>query len=291
MIVADRCAASYGATFVFRGLSFDVAQGRTLAIVGRSGVGKTTLLLAIAGLKDLDEGQITIAGTPTCGGDGRTGLVMQTFGLFPWYTVGENIDVALRVAGVPCAARRRRMIASLERVRLADWIDRFPHELSGGERQRVALARTLVTRPAVLLLDEPFSALDAMTREELQDDLLVLQRESAVTVVLVTHGVEEAVYLGDQVAVLAGSPATLTLVAEESPAGAQASLGPQSPGGSRAMADERGLGLAGHKEPALTTEIAPAGREATGGPRSRTGDAYFARCRAVRRTLEELTGA
>ena len=209
--------AAYGTTPILEGVSFELQQGRTLSIIGPSGSGKSTLLLALAGLKRPTRGTVSLSGSPT---DGRTGIVFQSYGLLPWFTVQRNIELALQIQAHsrPRAdrARHRREITTtatdaLGKVGLADRAAAYPRQLSGGQQQRVALARTLSVKPELLLLDEPFSALDALTREELQEMLVHLLGERSVPTVLVTHSVEEAVYLGDMVGVLAGSPARLTV--------------------------------------------------------------------------------
>ena len=215
MLIATGCSASYagGATPqsargipVLETVDLTVETGELLTIVGRSGSGKSTLLLVLAGLKQPDAGAVTLDGERVGRGDPRVGLVLQHYGLFPWYTVIQNVKLGMKMRGAPePGAQAERARAMLARVGLAGKEGRYPRELSGGEQQRVALARTLVLEPRLLLLDEPFSALDAITREELQDRLLVLLRDTRTSAVMVTHSLEEAVYLGDRVGVLTGA--------------------------------------------------------------------------------------
>ncbi|MFW6212808.1 MAG: ABC transporter ATP-binding protein [Spirochaetota bacterium] len=205
MIDVAKIRVAYGAHTVLSDVSFIVPRGTSLAIVGPSGCGKSTLLYALAGLVPAEYESLRVG----LDIDRSVGLVLQSYGLFPWYTVLDNVLVGLRIRSKHRGPGRDRALAWLERLGLADKANEFVGALSGGEQQRVALARTLVLEPSVLLLDEPFSALDALTREELQDELLSLLEANEITSIFVTHSIEEAVYLGDRIGVLAGSPATL----------------------------------------------------------------------------------
>ena len=181
-------------------LSLDVTPGEFVCIVGASGCGKSTLLNIIAGLD-----------TPTSGlvdtGDHRVALMFQEGALFPWLTARGNVELALRLAGVRGRKERRiRALDLLARVQLTEAAERLPHELSGGMRQRVSLARALAQDASVLLMDEPFGALDAMTRDILHDELERVWTETGVTIVFVTHNVREAARLGDRILVLASRP-------------------------------------------------------------------------------------
>jgi len=230
VLIATGCSAGYGAPVrpVVSDIDVTVSAGEIVTIVGRSGSGKSTLLLALSGLRAVASGTVTIDGTPVTRGDRRVGLVLQHYGLFPWYTVRDNVALGTRVgrrAGDRRSARserdeaRSRVSAMLQRVGLGGKADRFPSELSGGEQQRVALARTLLLEPRALLLDEPFSALDALTREELQDQLLDLLSESRTAAIMVTHSMDEAAYLGDRVGILVDrdGPSRLRLVESSLP--------------------------------------------------------------------------
>jgi NitT/TauT family transport system ATP-binding protein len=169
-----------------------------VCVVGASGCGKSTLLNLVAGLDAPTAGSVRVSG--------RTSVMFQEAALFPWLTVGRNVELALRLDGVPRRERRPRAMDLLELVKLAAFADRRPHELSGGMRQRVALARSLARRADVLLMDEPFAALDAMTRDLLHDELEVLLAGRGTSVLFVTHNVREAVRLGDRVVLLRSRP-------------------------------------------------------------------------------------
>ncbi len=207
--IRDLCASYEGTGKVIESVSLQVPRGRTECIIGPSGCGKTTLLLAAAGLKPADGGAVLLDGSPVAAGDPRVGLVLQHYGLLPWFTAAENAVLGLRIRG---ASRGERVTAAkdlLARVGLSARAGSFPAELSGGEQQRVALARALSLSPRLLLMDEPFSALDAITRESLQDLLVGLLSEADLGAVVVTHSIEEAAYLGDSISLLAGTPARI----------------------------------------------------------------------------------
>ncbi len=179
-------------------VSLTVAEGDFVCLLGASGCGKSTLLNILAGLDRPSRGHVTVAG--------RAGLMFQESALFPWLTVTGNVDLALKLRKVPKDQRRARVAELLELVNLGDFAEKRPHELSGGMRQRVALARALAQDADVLAMDEPFGALDAMTRDLLHDELERLWTESHLTVLFVTHNVREAVRLGDRVALLSSRP-------------------------------------------------------------------------------------
>ena len=185
-------------TFALDRISLDVDKGEFVCLVGASGCGKTTLLNLIAGLDRAGGGEISV--------EGRPALLFQDAGLFPWLTAEKNVDLALRLRKVPKAQRSKRVAELLHTVRLDGFGDRRPHELSGGMRQRVALARALAQETQVLLMDEPFGALDAITRDLLHDEIERVWTEAGITVLFVTHNVREAVRLGDRVLVLSSRP-------------------------------------------------------------------------------------
>lgn len=188
-----------GAVTAIDGMSISVGAGEFLSIVGASGCGKSTLLSLVAGLEEPTTGAVDV-------GDHRVAMMFQEAALFPWLTVGANIEVPMKVNRVPRAERRRRAMELLDLVRLTGFERKRPHELSGGMRQRVALARALAQDADVLLMDEPFGALDAMTRDILHDELERIWREKSLTVLFVTHNVREAVRLGDRVVLLSSRP-------------------------------------------------------------------------------------
>jgi len=187
------------------GITLDVDRGEFVCLLGASGCGKSTLLNLVAGLDRPTSGSVEVRAE-------RTGLMFQEAALFPWLTVRGNVEIALKLAGVPRADRRPRAADLLEMVHLGDFAKRRPHELSGGMRQRVALARALAQDADVLLMDEPFGALDAMTRDRLHDELEALWTSTGKTVMFVTHNVREAVRLGDCVVLLASRPGRVAAV-------------------------------------------------------------------------------
>ena len=202
-VVVDGVSKVYGPagshTFALDRLSLDVREGEFCCLVGASGCGKTTLLNLIAGIDTPQAGSISL--------DGRPALLFQDAALFPWLTARQNVELALRLSGVGRGERRGRAEDLLRRVHLDGFEDKRPHELSGGMRQRVALARALAQDARILLLDEPFGALDAITRDLMHDELERLWQQSGLTAIFVTHNVREAVRLGDRVLVLSSRPA------------------------------------------------------------------------------------
>ena len=218
-IVVQHLALSYPQGRVLEDISFSVPAGGTLAIAGPSGCGKSTLLSLLAGLLEPESGVISLMGRQS-GKPVRTAFVMQDFGLFPWKTVQDNLVLPLKLAGVSGKEARERAYVMLEELGLRSVAGRFPLSLSGGQRQRVALGRALITDPEVLLLDEPFSALDALTREYLQQLVYELWTRRGFTCVLVTHSIEEAVFLGQHVMALRGTPARCVLWADNPAFGA-----------------------------------------------------------------------
>lgn len=192
---------------VLAGISLHVRPGEIVSLVGASGGGKSTLLRIVAGLEVPTGGRVLIGDEPLAGPHPAAGVIFQEPRLMPWLTVVENVQFGL--AHLPAAEQQTRALAALGRVGLADVASALPRALSGGMAQRVAIARALVAQPSLLLLDEPFSALDPFTRLKLQDQLLALWAEDRPTLVLVTHDVEEALVLSDRVAVLRGRPGHL----------------------------------------------------------------------------------
>jgi NitT/TauT family transport system ATP-binding protein len=190
-------------------VSLQVPRGEFLTLVGPSGSGKTTLLDLLGGLSRPTRGQVLIEGADVTGPGLDRGIVFQQYALFPWRTTLANVTFGLEQQGLSRRQRTEQAREHLALVGLTGFEDRYPHELSGGMKQRVAIARSLAYQPGILLMDEPFAALDAQTREQLQDELLRIWRTTGTTVVFITHGIEEAVYLGGRVAVLSSRPGRL----------------------------------------------------------------------------------
>lgn len=188
------------------GVEFSVSGGEIVSLIGPNGCGKSTILRAIAGLVRPSRGQVLLDGRAIDGPDPRIGLVFQEPRLLPWRTVARNVAYALELAGFPRPVRDVRVLELLRRVGLQDSATVLPAQLSGGMRQRAALARALALEPEVLLLDEPFSALDAMTRDRFNFELLRLWGRLRTTIVVVTHSISEAIFLGDRVIVLGARP-------------------------------------------------------------------------------------
>lgn len=196
-------------TVAIEDFNLDVKRGELISIVGPSGCGKTTLLRMIAGLLDSTSGVICIDGKECAGPGPDRGMVFQDFALFPWRSVRKNIEFGLEIAGVPKEERRARSDDLLYMVDLEQFADARVHELSGGMKQRVAIARALATNPEVLLMDEPFGALDAQTRNLMQENLINILSQTDQTVIFITHSVDEAVYISDRIVVLTKRPATI----------------------------------------------------------------------------------
>lgn len=195
----DRVGLAYDGVVVLDGLSFTVGRGEIVAVLGPSGCGKTTMLNIVAGFLKPTSGVALIAGREIAGPGPDRGVVFQSYALFDWMTVGENIAFHLR-----CAGRSKREQSEVaERmaalVGLSGAIDRYPYQLSGGMRQRCGLARVLAANPRVMIMDEPFAAVDVQTRETLQEEILRIQSQTGCTILFVTHSIDEAVYLGDRV--------------------------------------------------------------------------------------------
>jgi NitT/TauT family transport system ATP-binding protein len=195
-------------------VSLDIAAGEFLVLVGPSGCGKSTLLDLVAGLSTATSGRVLLGGTPINGPGLDRGVVFQQYALFPWRTAQANIEFGLEIKGVPKRQRSARARDVLALVGLSAFADRYPHELSGGMKQRVAIARSLAYEPEVLLMDEPYAALDAQTRETLQDELLSIWRRTGTTILFITHAIDEAVYLGQRVAVMTSRPGRIKQIVE-----------------------------------------------------------------------------
>jgi len=208
LIVFDKVALDFGARRVINALSFEMQRGEFVCVVGPSGCGKTTLLRLLTGLVKPSGGEVRRDGHPVAGPARDVAIVFQDYAkaLLPWRTVAGNVSLALEAARTPKSERPARIAALLQKVGLAAHADKFPTQLSGGMQQRLQIARCLAQEPALLLMDEPFGALDAMTRQSLQDEMLQLVREAGTTVLFITHDLEEAIYLGDTVLALRANP-------------------------------------------------------------------------------------
>jgi len=196
----------FGDLNVLRDVSLDVARNEFICVVGPSGSGKTTLLRMMNGLADIDSGRILVDGTPVTGSRRDMAMVFQQFDLFPWKTVARNISFPLELAHVGKAEIKERVQWAVKLVGLEGFENRYPGQLSGGMRQRVGLARAVVIKPNVLLLDEPFGAVDAQTRETLQEELLRIWSELRQTAVFITHSIDEAITLADRIVVMSARP-------------------------------------------------------------------------------------
>ena len=203
-------AASDGEpSWALKNASLAVSPGEFVCIIGPSGCGKSTLLHMIAGFLKPTEGALRFRGRPIEAPGPERGVVFQEYALFAWMTVRQNVEFGLKMRGVGKAERRDKARRFLEVVGLAKMADRYPHELSGGMRQRVAVARALVNEPEVLLMDEPFAAVDAITRATLQDELLRLWQEFRISVVFITHNIDEAIFLGQRIVVMSAHPGSI----------------------------------------------------------------------------------
>ena len=199
-----------GSIVALENVSLNVPTGRLTAILGPSGCGKTTLLKVIAGLIEPSTGTVKIRDKDTIGPGPDRALVFQDFALLPWATVLQNVAFGLRAQGVSKREREKTSLHYIKEVGLLGFEDKYPHQLSGGMRQRTGLARALTVNSEILLMDEPFSAVDEQMRRKLQEDLLKLLKIENKTVIFVTHSIEEAVYLADQVVILAGRPGSIS---------------------------------------------------------------------------------
>jgi ABC-type nitrate/sulfonate/bicarbonate transport system ATPase subunit len=205
-IVLEGVSKHYGAVRAVDDVTFRAEAGKFLVLLGPSGCGKSTLLRLIAGLERPTAGVITQGGRPITGPSAARGMVFQSYTLFPWLTVRRNVEFGLDLRGVPAAERRRIALGFIRQVGLEGFEDAYPDQLSGGMRQRAALARALANDPEILLMDEPFGALDSQTRALMQEMLLGIWEQSHKTVLFVTHDIDEALFLGDVVYVMSARP-------------------------------------------------------------------------------------
>lgn len=207
--ICQNFETAQGELNAIRNISFSVTPGEFVCVVGPSGSGKTTLLQILAGLLPPTKGRVLLAGQPLLQPPPEISLVFQRPNLMPWRTVLENVKLPLQLVGLARGEANLKAASALEMVGLSDFAQAYPKELSGGMEQRVAVARALVQQPRILLLDEPFGALDALTRERLNHEILHLWRTQQLTAVMVTHNIREAVFLADRVLVLSPRPATI----------------------------------------------------------------------------------
>ena len=216
LIEFDNVALDFGPQRVINKLSFDMGRGEFVCVIGPSGCGKTTLLRLLTGLVKPTGGKVLREGKAVTGPAHDVAIVFQDYAkaLLPWRTVAGNVALALEALGVPKALHRERIDGLLHRVGLAKHAGKYPLQLSGGMQQRLQIARCLAQQPALLLMDEPFGALDAMTRQSLQDEMLSLVREAGTTVLFITHDLDEAIYLGDTVLALRANPGALSSLAQ-----------------------------------------------------------------------------
>ncbi|MGW1027872.1 ABC transporter ATP-binding protein [Streptomyces sp. NPDC002577] len=212
ILTVEGLTHSYGDNHILRGLNCTVDAGEFVCIVGPSGVGKSTLLQCLTGLRRPTGGRIAFQGEEVTGPPPGVAVVFQDYSrsLMPWLTVARNVGLPLRAAGVPKAERRERAAEALREVGLSDSGGSYPWQLSGGMQQRVAIARALAYRPVLVVMDEPFASVDAQTRADLEDLTLRVRDRLGITVLLVTHDIDEAVYLSDKILVISGKPARVT---------------------------------------------------------------------------------
>lgn len=206
-------AGSESATHALQDVSLDIREGEFISLIGPSGCGKTTLLRLIAGLDFPQGGELTIAGEPIINPGAERGYVFQQGALYPWATVEGNIATGLKARGV-YREQKHRVAEFIDLVGLSGFAKSYPHQISGGMAQRVAIARALINEPRALLLDEPMGALDSFTRIELQDKLLELHKDFGSTMVLVTHDVDEAIYLSDRIVIMTPRPGKISEIIE-----------------------------------------------------------------------------
>lgn len=206
MVTIDNLGFSYcssqGTTTLFKGCSHTFSDGCIHAVIGHSGCGKTTLLYLLAGLLKSEEGCLMHGSIDLSKGPIERAIILQDFGLLPWKRVDENIALGLKVKGMDASLRTEKVVSMMKEVGIDHLSTYYPSQLSGGEKQRCAIARAVIVQPKLLLMDEPFSALDAMNRESMQELLVSIQKKHAMTCIMVTHSIEEAAYLSDFIHVL-----------------------------------------------------------------------------------------
>lgn len=223
MVEIEKLSVTYrgdnGKIDALRDISLAVDRGSSCAIIGPSGCGKSTLLFVLAGLNKDWSGRVVVGGRPPAAGRREISLILQDYGLMPWKTVWQNTLLGLKIRGISRREMFRRGENVLRQMGLWELRHLFPAQLSGGQRQRVAIARSLSLEPDLLLMDEPFSSLDALTREKLQDAVLEIWKKQSLTMIVVTHNIEEAVFLGRQIIVLSPRPGRVVEVIDNPLAG------------------------------------------------------------------------
>ena len=206
--------SSEGPVTALSGIRFDVHRREFISVIGPSGCGKSTLIRIVAGLETPSSGSICVDGCPVDGPGADRGMVFQGYTLFPWLTVKKNVMFGPKMKGIPKAVAERKALEWLDLVGLADFANHYPAQLSGGMKQRVAIARALANEPRILLMDEPFGALDAQTRASMQAHLLRIWESVDVTILFITHALDEAIYLSDRVVVLGAKPGRILEIIE-----------------------------------------------------------------------------
>ncbi len=213
-IVFRHVTKTFGDFTALKDFSLEIADGEIVTVVGPSGCGKSTAMSIVAGLQSLSSGECLVHGKPVTGPGPERGVIFQQYALFPWLTVRKNVEFGLKLQGMKAAQRRERAEHYLELVGLSKFADSLPKMLSGGMKQRCAIARAYAVNPEVLLMDEPFGALDALTRVRLQDQLLDTWAKDKRTIMFITHDVDEAVYIANRVIVLGANPGHLSQIIE-----------------------------------------------------------------------------
>jgi len=216
VIRVESVTKTFSGNTILSDISFVLKQGMSLSVIGPSGCGKTTLLYIISGLINPSSGRVLIDGSEVKGTESRTAFILQDYGLLPWKSVLQNVELGMKIRGISAEERRDSAIKILSDLGIDSHVDRYPSNLSGGEKQRVAIARALAAGPEILLMDEPFSSLDTLTRERLQYTMSDLQRERGLTMITVTHSIEEAVFLGDEIMVMTTGPGSVNRMIKNS---------------------------------------------------------------------------
>jgi NitT/TauT family transport system ATP-binding protein len=207
--VYKQYSTKHGSLVALKNINLHVAEGEFVCVVGASGCGKSTLLRLIAGLETPTAGEIRVDGVRVTGPGADRGIVFQNFTLYPWMSVAENVEFGLKLQGVSKTKRQQQANNYLEVVGLSRFANALPKELSGGMKQRVAIARALVCQPKILLMDEPFGALDVQTKELMQKFLQEIWRRTSTTILMITHDIEEAIFLSQRIYVLSSQPGTI----------------------------------------------------------------------------------